>query len=831
MTLSLLALGILLQAAAVPAPARSPAISTPASDAGQRVSPVLFFPEPGMDDTAAYQGYATRLYRDSKSNTVQIYLDRRSGREVLLWADALDESVAFTARDARGRAANLDWDTDAATVSDSGDARTITYRLRAATPSVTLGWFLLGTMRVERDFQYARGQLRPFSAPPYIVAPESLLVATIARLPAAEQRAQLALLRASRVAELRSRLTPTITSHNTSSSWTIRIEQPALDGRSHLALELIGTPREASVRVLGRTVSIRARTGNAVHLTVRVTTDGTALTPLARDEIFSPGFLSFLAATKTADSAVRGRRLEREVRSVELLSSNEKLMAGLPNYATYFGRDGMMTALMMRSIWTPVMSERVIASVLGKLAPTGDVSHEEALGEQAIREHADEYNARMTDYFRQSRKGDRARADSDLMAARETLRALRRTRENYHMMDDEFQLPVLEALYLADSTVPADRKRAFLRATASNGESHLTLMLREMALVATETHAFAQNPIATNLVSFVRRDSTHWQSASWRDSDVGYANGRFAMDINAIWAPRALEAIASTLASLHALGFSNRSLDSLAPEVARSPLGAWLGDSVQLLRAIDSWKRARKLFVVALGPREVDRRIRAKLASLPAAERRYWEKTMAQRHESGDSVIFLALSLDAQGAPIPVVNTDPATDLFLRDHAARDASGRGTTSEVLQEMEPFVRGYPVGLFVDTLGPVVANDAYASPDVWRMFEKDLYHSPRVVWGREVNLFLLGTTDQLSAALDSTGRVADSSLESYVRLLRSSLERVLAAVTASHLQHNEVWSYRIADERLLPTRYGTSSDVQLWSTTDLAVQYALSRLIRR
>ena len=26
-------------------------------------------------------------------------------------------------------------------------------------------------------------------------------------------------------------------------------------------------------------------------------------------------------------------------------------MAGLPNFATYFGRDMLMTALMMRSIW------------------------------------------------------------------------------------------------------------------------------------------------------------------------------------------------------------------------------------------------------------------------------------------------------------------------------------------------------------------------------------------------------------------------------------------------------------------------------------------------
>ncbi|HKV50299.1 MAG TPA: hypothetical protein VJO52_03790 [Gemmatimonadaceae bacterium] len=51
-----------------------------------------------------------------------------------------------------------------------------------------------------------------------------------------------------------------------------------------------------------------------------------------------------------------------------------------------------------------------------------------------------------------------------------------------------------------------------------------------------------------------------------------------------------------------------------------------------------------------------------------------------------------------------------------------------------------------------------------------------------------------------------------------------------MTASHLEHNELWSYRIANGTLLPTRYGTSSDVQLWSATDLAVQYALAILPR-
>ena len=40
---------------------------------------MLAFPEAGLDDTAAYQGYQTRFYRDSKGNTVQIYLEPQAG--------------------------------------------------------------------------------------------------------------------------------------------------------------------------------------------------------------------------------------------------------------------------------------------------------------------------------------------------------------------------------------------------------------------------------------------------------------------------------------------------------------------------------------------------------------------------------------------------------------------------------------------------------------------------------------------------------------------------------------------------------------------------------
>src|SRR5499426_628598 len=109
------------------------------------VPPYLAFPEPQLDDPAAYQGYETLVYRDARKNALQIYLNRKSGRVVHLWADALDESIGFTARDSSGRPAGLLW-LGAARVSESSGNRSLSYTLESPS-AVTLGHFLLGSMR------------------------------------------------------------------------------------------------------------------------------------------------------------------------------------------------------------------------------------------------------------------------------------------------------------------------------------------------------------------------------------------------------------------------------------------------------------------------------------------------------------------------------------------------------------------------------------------------------------------------------------------------------------------------------------------------------------
>jgi hypothetical protein len=207
---------------------------------------------------------------------------------------------------------------------------------------------------------------------------------------------------------------------------------------------------------------------------------------------------------------------------------------------------------------------------------------------------------------------------------------------------------------------------------------------------------------------------------------------------------------------------------------------------------------------VILPPAEVERRVQARLAALPADEAAYWNRVRGG--PARDTLRFLALALDSIGRPIPVVNTDPATGLFL------DPRGYGAP----EDLTPIIRGYPEGLFVAGLGPLVANDAFAAPEVWRRFEQDRYHSPRVVWGREVNLLLLGLAGRIAGDSTDTGP------------FRDALRRIRAAVDSSGLRHNELWSYDIERGRLRPVRYGTSSDVQLWNSTDLAVQFALSRL---
>ncbi len=695
--------------------------------------PVLQFPTPGLDDPAAYEGYTARLYRDSRGNAVEVYIDGKTGRVVHLWADGLNESIGFTVRTAADTAAaseaaaepGVAFGDPKASVWSGGARRSVLYSLTIpGGRTIQFGQFLLGSMRIERDFGYAARVNDPIDAPTF-VPPEFQQLA--------EREGGV----------YSSRLAPTFSV--TPATWRVRVSQPSLDGKNHLAVTLTGDARLSRVSVHDRVVSVRSGATGALTIAVEITTDGPPLTPLTRTQIFNSAFRRF------ADSA-QSQRLEREIRGFELLSSKQKLMAGLPTYATYFGRDMLMTALLMEPVWSDTMPEFVMGAALAKLSPDGEVSHEEALGGQAIRENAAEF----------LRTGDST-----------LLKNLQATRENYWMVDDDFQLPVVAGRYFADASVPAARKRAFVGRWGNALRKNLAYVMHQAA-------PYFHDPVATNLVSFRRDPDGYCHPGSWRDSRVGYAGGCFAFDVNVVWVPAALKAIVAIDSAFRALGEPGIEHAEMVPAGVRT------------------WREASRHFMVTLPPAEVQARVRAKLASFPEPERGYWDGVLA--HSGGgyqpDTLRFPAVSLDSAGNPIPVMTTDPGMWLLLaRQDSAREA-------ELLQ---PFLLPYPVGLFIDGVGLAVANDAYASPAVWDMFAKDLYHSPRVVWGREVNVLL--------AALATRNRPG-------------AVDSIRSAVARSGLQYAELWSYKFDGGALRAVRYGSSSDVQLWSLTDLAVQYLLN-----
>ena len=690
----------------------------------REASPVLQFPTPGLDDSAAYEGYTARLYRDSRRNSVEIYIEGKTGRVVHLWADGLNESIGFTVRDSGETNAAVAFGAGPATVWSKGGRRGLRYSLTVQggrSRAVAIGQFLLGSMRIERDFGYAGRVHDSIDAPPF-VPPEFTALAR--RLGGAYP----------------SRLVPLLSLTHTGSRWRAQAYQPSLDAKNHMWLTISGDSKQSRAQLSGRVLTIRARGAEPVELLVEIATDGPALDPLDRKQIFSDAFRHF------ADSA-NSPRLEREVRGFELLSSRQKLMAGLPTYATYFGRDMLMTALLSEPVWSDTMPEFVMGAALLKLAPDGEVSHEEALGGQAIRENGAEF----------LKTGNRA-----------LLGNLQETRENYWMVDDDFQLPVVAGHYFADPRVADARKRAFARRWGA-------ALRKNLAFVARRAAPYARAQVATNLVSF-KRDADGWcHPGSWRDSRVGYAGGCFAFDVNVVWVPAALRAIGAIDSTLRAIGEPG------------------IENAADIARAADAWRGTGRHFMVSLAPAEVETRVRAKLASLPEPERAHWDSVLAANGFPTDTLRFPGVSLDSAGVPIPVMTTDPAMWLLLE---------RQTTEREAELLHPFLLPYPVGLFIDGVGLAVANDAYATSKVWDMFERDLYHSPRVVWGREVNVLL--------AALATRNRPG-------------AVDSVRSAVARSGLQYAELWSYKFEGGGLRAVRYGSSSDVQLWTLTDLAVQY--------
>ena len=193
----------------------------------------------------------------------------------------------------------------------------------------------------------------------------------------------------------------------------ITLRRTQADGAHHLRMQLAG----------GAVLD-----GAAIHLvpgtpiTLTVLADDPPLTPIETGELL--------------DVVPPGH--ERELHALAFLAYREKLLAGSWRFLTYFGRDTLLTLRLLAPHAKPALVEAGLGAVIDRLDPTGDVAHEEDVGDFAAWENARDH------------------------------RAIDGPRLDYKMIDDDLLLAPDLVSYL-DSPAGRDRAAAFLARRTPRG--------------------------------------------------------------------------------------------------------------------------------------------------------------------------------------------------------------------------------------------------------------------------------------------------------------------------------------------------------------------------
>lgn len=408
----------------------------------------------------------------------------------------------------------------------------------------------------------------------------------------------------------------------------------------------------------GGKLALRAdRSGDPLRLQVRAATGETPLTPFTADALLN-------------DQAASD---ERSRQALQFLSYREKFLAGSWRFDTYFGRDTLMSVRLLMPVLQPAAVEAGLGAVLTRLAPNGEVAHEEDIGEFAVLRHRKEHGKPdATPIF------------------------------DYVMIDDDYMLPPVAAAWLLEDARGRARAQAFLQAKVGDGTQGAALV-RNLLFVAGQSAAFAKTPSYEHLIALKAGKPV----GQWRDSNEGIGRGRYPYDVNAVWMPASLRAIG---------GFLDSGL--LDPYTTASQREQLRTAAAQATR----WEaEAGKLFTVHLPKAQAASQVRAYASEVKVPD------TGAIALLGKDGVAFPAIALDAQGTPIPVLHSDEGFRLLF---------GMPDAASLDRDVAALMRPFPAGLMTD-VGLLVANPVYADREVWPRLGSSAYHGTVVwAWQQAV-----------------------------------------------------------------------------------------------
>jgi len=203
------------------------------------------------------------------------------------------------------------------------------------------------------------------------------------------------------------------------------------------------------------------------------------------------------------------------------------------------------------------------------------------------------------------------------------------------------------------------------------------------------------------------------ETGQWRDSENGLGKGRIPFDVNTIFVPAALKALAEIAAAPNVADHSN------------DPVRA-----ARLQNAFEIWNsEALPLFEVRKTPAEAHGAAVAYYQSLG-------RDTNLLPPAPTQDIVFSALSLDKDGRPVEVMHSDDSLMMVFGF----------PTAEYLKNVTQRVSlPFPYGLKTE-LGLVIANPIFAPGNIQAIFGDHNYHGT-VVWTMQEDMMVIGMARQI------------------------------------------------------------------------------------
>lgn len=480
-----------------------------------------------------------------------------------------------------------------------------------------------------------------------------------------------------------------------------------------------------------------------------------------------------------------------QVNALSFFSYSDKLLAGGWRFLTYFGRDSMISALLMQPVLRTGAGsamEAVIGAALERINKTdGSVSHEETIGDYAT--------------FLNLQKNVTSTAAGF----------------TYQMIDTDYYLPVLMDRYFkqsADRVGPLLETQAGLVNEENKGLTWGDLSYRLAQKIMNITAAFERDQTVANLIHLKDGENV----GQWRDSNRGLGNGRIPFDVNCALVPAALSAIAS-LAATDGVFPKNEGTDTWAT-VAAKRAKVWEDKTLAFFAHETSVQDAGSLLDSYVsnntyyhGPSHSDSLAVYSNGSVH-------DYAISIRSSSDDSLVKLT-----------------HTDTAFRNVLLNTTNDEQLTAFINSSSNAILRPFPAGL-TTSVGAVVANPALSNdPELIANLTNAAYHGT-VVWGWQLALVARGFETQLVRCVgpDSNGFTpAFCKDDSVYGALKAAYNRLWDVIEANtNLLQSEVWSWTFSNNEfkqvplgVLPPPPGegggTESDIrQLWSLVFLAIE---------